>query len=67
MPVHPPKHITGNSTRILKMFVIMIPHIAVAQKIMENIDPSGMMIPTDTIKAMSEITLDQLIDSRDTN
>ena len=34
---------------------------------MENIDPSDMMISADTIKAIHQTALDQLVDSRDTN
>ena len=45
----------------------MIPHIGVTQKTMEYFDLSDTMIPTDTIKAINEIALDQLADSRDTN
>ena len=41
--------------------------IVVTQERMENIDPSDLMTPTDTIKAINETALDQLIDSSDTN
>ena len=34
---------------------------------MENIDPSDMIIATDTIKAINQTVLDQLIDYRDPN
>ena len=45
----------------------MIPDIEVTREILENIDPSDIMIPTDTIKAINETALDQLADYRDTN
>ena len=45
----------------------MIPDIAVTQETMENIDPNDTVILTDIIKTINEITLNQLVDSRDTN
>ena len=45
----------------------MISHIGATQETMENIHPSDMMVPTDTIKAIKETALHQLTDSGDTN
>ena len=61
--VHPPKHNTANSPRILRTFAIMTLHIGVNQETMDITDTNDAIIPIEIIKIISETAHYRLIAS----